>query len=272
MSELVWTPVRVRIGDLRPWERNPRQMRKEQAKRLLQSWREFGQVQTIAIGPNNEVYDGHQRLSALKTLYGEDYEVLALRASRPLTEEERQRLVLLLHAGAMGEWDWDELANWDPSVLLESGLDESYLEVLERDAQALRELIGLMEEAAEEEEVETIYTKRVDSPIYEPSGEPPPLSECYDLTQYMELVRQVEAEPSLSEEERAFLLAAAGRFVELRFDKIADYYAHARPEVQRLMEALALVVVDYDQAVERGFVRLTERMRRILEEEGVPDE
>lgn len=102
MSELVWAPVRVRIGDVQPWERNPRQMRKEQAKRLLQSWREFGQVQTIAIGPNNEVYDGHQRLSALLAAYGPDYEVLALQASRPLTESERERLTLIVAAERQG--------------------------------------------------------------------------------------------------------------------------------------------------------------------------
>ena len=83
MSELVWAPVRVRIGDLRPWERNPRRIRPAHAKRLLKSWEEFGQAQTIAIGPDGEVYDGHQRLSALLAAYGPDYEVLALQASRP---------------------------------------------------------------------------------------------------------------------------------------------------------------------------------------------
>lgn len=81
MSELVWAPVRVRIGDLRLWERNPRRIRPAHAKRPLKSWEEFGQVQTIAIGPDGEVYDGHQRLSALLAAYGPDYEVLALQAS-----------------------------------------------------------------------------------------------------------------------------------------------------------------------------------------------
>lgn len=64
-----WKPVRVRLGDLKPWERNPRRIRLAHAKRLLKSWQEFGQAQTIAIGPDGEVYDGHQRLSALLMAY-----------------------------------------------------------------------------------------------------------------------------------------------------------------------------------------------------------
>ncbi len=59
-SDITWQPVQIRLRDLHPWERNPRQMSKRAAERLLRSWREFGQVQTIAIGPGGEVYDGHQ--------------------------------------------------------------------------------------------------------------------------------------------------------------------------------------------------------------------
>ena len=56
-----WTPCTVKLSDLRPWADNPRMSTKKQAQRLLDSWTRFGQVQAIAIGPDNEVYDGHQR-------------------------------------------------------------------------------------------------------------------------------------------------------------------------------------------------------------------
>lgn len=138
---ITWTPVRMRLSALKPWERNPRQMSKKAAERLLRSWREFGQVQTIAIGPDGEVYDGHQRLSALRSVHGGDYEVLALQASRSLTEDERERLVLLLHAGALGEWNWDALANWDAETLLDSGFDETMRDILQRDMKALDSLL-----------------------------------------------------------------------------------------------------------------------------------
>lgn len=135
-----WRPVRVRLGDLRPWERNPRRMSRRAARRLLESWREFGQVQTIAIGPDGEVYDGHQRLSVLRAVYGPDHQVLALQSSRPLTEQERERLTLLLHAGAIGEWDWDALLGWDIDVLA-GVFDTDYRDVLRSDLRNLNALL-----------------------------------------------------------------------------------------------------------------------------------
>ncbi|GIV81822.1 MAG: hypothetical protein KatS3mg051_1176 [Anaerolineae bacterium] len=147
MGDIVWRNDRVRLGDLRPWSENPRLSSKRQAQRLLQSWRDFGQVQTIAVGPDNEVYDGHQRLSALLTVHGPDYVVDVRRASRALSDVERRALVLSLHAGATGSWDWDALANWDPAELQEWGLDEEFLNNLNRDQAALIDMLA-SEEAA----------------------------------------------------------------------------------------------------------------------------
>jgi len=112
------------------WERNPRQIRKEQAGRLADSLDEFGQVQAIAIGPDNEIYDGHQRKNVWAALdrYGPDYEVDVRVASRPLTEKEREKLVVYLHRGAHGGWDFDILANeFEVDDLLEWGFDEAEL-------------------------------------------------------------------------------------------------------------------------------------------------
>src|SRR3990172_6644385 len=107
-----WTNIRVRLGDLKPWSENPRMSTKAQAKRLLQSFERFGQVQTVAVSPTLSVYDGHQRLSALLTIHGPDYEIDARQSSRPLTDAERRELVVTLHAGAVGEWDWNSLSGW----------------------------------------------------------------------------------------------------------------------------------------------------------------
>ena len=124
---LTWTNERVKLRELKPWERNPRQITKRAAQRLLDSWRDYGQVQLVVVGPDNEVYDGHQRLSALKAVYGDSYEIEVRRASRALNDDERQRLVILLHAGATGSWNWDELAGWDAERLIEWGLDRDTL-------------------------------------------------------------------------------------------------------------------------------------------------
>jgi len=126
-GSIAWTNDRRKLRELVPWERNPRQIRKEQAGRLADSLDEFGQVQAIAIGPDNEIYDGHQRKNVWAALdrYGPDYEVDVRVASRPLTEKEREMLVVYLHRGAHGEWDFDILANeFEVDDLLEWGFDE----------------------------------------------------------------------------------------------------------------------------------------------------
>ena len=56
-----WTNERRKLRDLIPWDHNPRQISTKEAERLGDSLEEFGQIQTIAIGPDGEIYDGHQR-------------------------------------------------------------------------------------------------------------------------------------------------------------------------------------------------------------------
>lgn len=137
MSDIVFSNTRVKIGDLKPWDGNPRQSTKAQARKILKSFDEFGQVETVAVGPSLEVYDGHQRLSALLTVHGPDYEIDARQSNRALTEDERKRLVLVLHAGAVGSWDWDIVSSWDAPLLMKNGLDSEMLKEWKRDTAAL---------------------------------------------------------------------------------------------------------------------------------------
>ena len=122
MSNITWTTERRKIRDLIPWPRNPRQIKGEQVKRLQESVEEFGQFETIAVGPGNEVYNGHQRLKSWGAKFGPDYEVEVRVSSRALTEKEREKLTILAHKGAAGEWDFDTLANeFELSELVEWG-------------------------------------------------------------------------------------------------------------------------------------------------------
>ena len=128
MSKITWTNDKCKLSDLTPWPRNPRQIKRDQAERLVKSFEEFDQVDLIAVGPNGEIYNGHQRLNVLIDKYGGDYEVEVRRASRELTEKEREKLTVYLHKGAAGEWDFDVLANeFELEDLLDWGFDEDEL-------------------------------------------------------------------------------------------------------------------------------------------------
>lgn len=124
-QQIVWSNEKRKLSDLIPWERNPRQIKDKQAKLLAESFNDFGQVETVAISASGNIYNGHQRLSVLAGKYGMDYEIDVRVSSRDLTEKERERLTVYLHRGATGEWDFDELANWDMSDLLTWGFEES---------------------------------------------------------------------------------------------------------------------------------------------------
>lgn len=122
----------------------------------------------------------------------------------------------------------------------------------------------LLEENQKQEEVK--YTKKVTSPIYTPSGRPTSIYECYDHQKYLRMVRRIE-NSNVSDEEKAFLKLAATRHIVFNYERIADYYASASKEMQDLMEQSALVIVDFDKAIEQGFIQLNDKMRRLYEQE-----
>lgn len=103
------------------------------------------------------------------------------------------------------------------------------------------------------------YTATIATPVYEITGEKPPVSALMNETKALALRAEILA-AELEPDERDFLLAAAGRHVVFDYGQIAEWYAHARPEVQRLMEASALVIIDYESAIRNGYVRFMEAM------------
>lgn len=121
-------------------------------------------------------------------------------------------------------------------------------------------------EKIELSEDEKKYSLKVKTPVYTPSGRPTSIYECYDSQKYKRLLRRIE-QSNASEEEKAFLRAAATRHIVFNYERIADYYASASKEVQELMEQSALVIIDFDKAIEQGFVQLNDKMRMLYEQE-----
>ena len=111
------------------------------------------------------------------------------------------------------------------------------------------------------------YTKKIQIPQYVPSNEKPPIESLVDYTKYSKLVRDIN-NSDVSEEEKKFLLKAASRHIVFNYSRIADYYAHASKEMQELMEQSALVILDIDDAIANGYVKLSKNIERILEESG----
>lgn len=111
------------------------------------------------------------------------------------------------------------------------------------------------------------YTAKIQAPQYVPSNECPPLSSLFDYGKYSKLLATIN-KSSVSEEEKKFLRFAATRHLVFNYSKIADYYAHATPEMQELMEQSALVILDMDDAIANGYVKLSARIQEIMEQSG----
>lgn len=111
-----------------------------------------------------------------------------------------------------------------------------------------------------------LYTKKIQSPVYEPKEETaPPISDLVDSTKASELIEQIESAP-ISEELKTLLRAAAQRHTVFRYDRIAEFYAHQNAEIQSLMENSALVIIDFEKAIENGFVALSEELAKVYKD------
>lgn len=111
------------------------------------------------------------------------------------------------------------------------------------------------------------YTNTIKAPQYLPAETQPQLQELFSTAKYSELVRDINAS-TVPAEEKQFLIKAATRHLVFNYAKIADYYAHATPEMQSLMEKSALVIIDFDDAIANGYVKLNDKIKQIMNESG----
>lgn len=119
-----------------------------------------------------------------------------------------------------------------------------------------------------QDESEKKYSSKIESPLYEPKNKKPHIIELCDKSKTHRLIREID-ESSLDYDEKMFLIDAARRHNVFNYEKIADYYAHSSKEMQHLMERSGLVIIDFEKAIEYGYVQLCDEIRtQYMEEYG----
>jgi hypothetical protein len=112
------------------------------------------------------------------------------------------------------------------------------------------------------------YSTKIEAPIYEPKNVKPHILELCDKSKTHRLIREIDMS-NLPIEEKKFLIDAARRHSVFNYEKIADYYAHSSKEMQDLMEKSALVIIDFEKAIQLSYVKLCDEIRtQYLEEYG----
>lgn len=111
-----------------------------------------------------------------------------------------------------------------------------------------------------------MYTSKIKSPVYEIKNEKPKLSELVDRSTYEKLIEEIDRSVAPNGV-KEFLRIAAARHNKYSYDKIAEYYANAPKNVQELFEQSGLVIVDFDSAIENGFVAMNKKLMEIRKNE-----
>lgn len=283
------------LSRLARYERNARTHSQEQVQAIAASIATFGFNAPILVDPDGVIVAGHGRFAAAQHLGLDEAPVLVL---DHLTAQERRAYVLADNKLAdMAGWDVEllrsevlalddddglgllEAAGFSDAELnafLGDGLLPDGVDPEARPGADIRQATGdgAAPKAGDGEgahaagqqgsEGRVEYTRKVEAPIYVPTApECPEIGQLYQLGRAEQLLADIEQAQEIPDQVREFLRAAALRHTVFDYRNIAEFYARAPAAVQRLMEDSALVIIDYERAIELGYVRLSKRLGAI---------
>lgn len=112
-----------------------------------------------------------------------------------------------------------------------------------------------------------LYSNKIKLPIFDPTGKQVTLDECVNVDQfvkYMDEIDKYKSENKINEQQYKFLKLAASRFIVFNFENIAEYFCQTNADMQRIMQDLALVLIDYDDALKASVVDCVDFTNKIL--------
>lgn len=176
-----------------------------------------------------------------------------------LSEQEREQFIVKDNV-SFGTWNYDALSSkWDSSLLSDWGMDvwQAAPAAFQPDTNATGYVPGTPDESEVDDSKK--YNQSIVTPVYEPTGNQVAISELYEHQKTDDLLADINA-ANIPDDVKRFLRYAAYRHTEFNFEKIADYYVNATKEVQKLMEDSVLIILDYDNAIEKGFVHICQNI------------
>lgn len=242
------------IDDLIPYVNNSRTHSDEQVTQIASSIKEFGFTNPILIDEQGGVIAGHGRIMACKKLGLEQVPTITLVG---LSDAQKKAYVIADNKLALNaDWDFD-LLRVEIEQLQELDFDISLTGF---DIDELDKLLDV--QLDEEFSVDSQYTDKIATPIYDIKGEKPELQDLYNKDKYENLIREIEKQ-NLPSDIHDFLMQAATRHIRFNYEKIAEYYANCTDDIKQLFEKSALVIIDYDQAIENGYIQLSEKLMQL---------
>lgn len=245
------------VSSLIPYEFNNKIHDEVQINRIANSIKEFWFTQPVVVDESNVIIIWHWRLEAAKKLGMEKVPCIVM---DNLTEPQIKKLRILDNKLNESEYD---LANL--RLELETLPDLNFWD-LEMTAWDLFPELDIDEFNPDDFDDDNWYTQKTDTPIYEPTWEDVEIEEMIKTDKYDELVDKIK-EAKIPDEIKDFLLKASTRHIQFNYKKIAEYYSNAPKEVQELFEDNALVVIDFDKAIEDWYTLLLNKFRWEINED-----
>jgi hypothetical protein len=247
------------VEALIPYAANSRTHSDAQVAQIAASIKEFGWTNPILIDGDNTIIAGHGRLLAARKL-GMD-EVPAIRIGH-LSKAQQRALVIADNQLAMNAgWDMDMLK----AEIEGLKLDDFDVDLLGFSDLEIADIFKQGEEDAATLDSDK-YTTKITVPIYEITGVCPTLDQIYETSKSDNLIDEIEGSENIPSDIKQFLKAAAYRHIRFNYENIAEFYAHANDTVRKLMRDSALVIIDYDEAIEGGYIKLTKELMELAGE------
>ena len=124
----------VSINQIKPNPSNPRLIKDDKFKKLVQSLKDFPEmanVRPIVVNQDMVILGGNMRFKAMKEAKWKEIPVEVVD-----WDEAKQREFIIKDNVGFGEWDWDDLANnWDAEELDKWGLDVPQFEAEQLEAE-----------------------------------------------------------------------------------------------------------------------------------------
>jgi site-specific DNA-methyltransferase (adenine-specific) len=113
---LTWHPIKIKLADLKPFDRNPRTITASKFESLKKSLDDLGEFKPLVVDFDKQtILAGNQRFRAMLEKYNLDHEVDCFVPDRELTEAEREKVVVVEN-GHFGEWDYDLLSGFSIDI------------------------------------------------------------------------------------------------------------------------------------------------------------